>query len=105
MRIRNDVAKSVVMDYIAETFQGFNFSVANVAGMIAAKLYVHNNFEKILPVISQGGFIDIDAMEQIVMPEMERLGVIEMPGLGTKYSFTVEDVKKLIHKLKQKAEQ
>lgn len=93
------------MDYISETFSGFEFSVANVATMVMAKMFVHNNFEKILPIISDGDYIDIDALEQIAMPEVERLGKFELPGFGTKYSFSCDDVKKLLGRIKQRAEQ
>ena len=75
MKIRNDVAKSVLMDFITETFNGFEFSFANVAGLVAVKLFLNNNFEKILPIISQNGYIDIDALEQIAVPEIEKLGI------------------------------
>ena len=104
MKIRNDIAKSVLMDFITETFNGFEFSFANVAGLIAVKLFLNNNFEKILPIISQNGYIDIDALEQIAVPEIEKLGTFEVPGIGTKYSFGADDVKRLIAKMKQKGE-
>lgn len=104
MKIRNDLAKSAVQEYITETFNGFDFSVGNVATMLAAKMYVHNNFDRVLPIISQNGFIDIDALEQIALPEIEKMGKFELPGLGTKYAFGPDDVKKLIVKLKQKGE-
>ena len=105
MKIRNDLAKAATMEFVTETFSSFNFSLANVAGLVAAKLFINNNFDKILPIISQDGYIDIDALEEIVMPEVEKLGKIEVPGLGTKYSFGVDDAKKLIAKMKQKGEQ
>ena len=105
MKIRNDIAKSVLMDLITETFNGFEFSFANVAGLVAVKLFLNNNFEKILPIISQNGYIDIDALEQIAVPEIEKLGKFEVPGIGTKYSFGADDVKRLIAKMKQKGEQ
>ena len=105
MKIRNDVAKSALMDFITETFNGFEFSFANVAGLVAVKLFLNNNFEKILPIISQNGYIDIDALEQIAVPEIEKLGKFEVPGIGTKYSFDADDVKRLIAKMKQKGEQ
>lgn len=105
MKIRNEVAKEVILEYIEETFQGFEFSMRNVLGMIGAKMLVHNNFDKVLPVISKDGYVDIDTLELIAVPEVEKLGKFELPGVGTKYSFGPEDVKKLIHKLKQRGEQ
>lgn len=105
MKVRNELVKSALMDYISETFATFDFSMANVASMVAAKMFVHNNFDKVLPVISDGAFVDVDALESIVMPEIERIGKFEVPGLGTKYSFSAEDIKKLIGRIKQRGEQ
>ena len=105
MKIRNDLAKSAIMEYITEMFKGFEFSMSNVAGMVVAKMFVHNNFDKLLPIISQDGYIDIDALEEIAVPEIERLGKIELPGIGTKYYLGPDDVKRLIAKLRQKGEQ
>lgn len=105
MKIRNDLAKEATMEFITETFNGFNFSISNVAALIAVKLFVNNNFERILPIISQDGYIDIDALEAIVVPEVEKLGKFEVPGIGTKYSFGPDDIKRLIAKMKQRGEQ
>lgn len=103
MKIRNELAKSVVMDYVSEVFSSFDFSAANVLNMVAAKMFIQNNFEKVLPVISADGFVDIDAFEQIAVPEVEKLGKFEMEALGKKYSFDVNDVKRLITKMKERA--
>lgn len=104
MKIRNELAKSAIMDFVSETFNGFEFSFANVAGLVAVKMFINNNFEKILPVISQDGYIDIDALEEIAVPEIEKLGKFEITGIGKKYSFDANDVKNLINKLKERAE-
>lgn len=104
MKIRNDLAKSVVMDFISETFSSFEFSPKNILNMVGAKMIVHNNFDKVVGIVSQDGYIDIDALETIVVPEIEKLGKFEMPAVGTKYIFDSNDVKRLISKLKEKAE-
>lgn len=104
MKIRNDIAKSVVMDFVSETFSSFEFSPKNIVNMVGAKMIVHNNFDKVVGVVSQDGYIDIDALETIVVPEIEKLGKFEMPAVGTKYIFDSNDVKRLINKLKERAE-
>lgn len=104
MKIRNDLAKSVVMDFVSETFSNFEFSPKNILNMVGAKMIVHNNFDRVIGIVSQDGYIDIDALETIVVPEMEKLGKFEMPGVGTKYIFDSNDVKRLINKLKERAE-
>lgn len=104
MKIRNDIAKSVVMDFVSETFSSFEFSPKNILNMVGAKMIVHNNFDKVVGVVSQDGYIDIEALETIVVPEIEKLGKFEMPAVGTKYIFDSNDVKRLINKLKERAE-
>ena len=100
MKIRNDLAKSVVMDFISETFSHFEFNARNVGNLIAAKLYMHNNFDSIIGFVSKDGFIDITAVEDVV----NKLGKFEIPAIGAKYIFSSDDVKRLINKLKEKAD-
>lgn len=103
MKIRNDLAKSVAMEFISETFSHFEFNARNVGNLIAAKLYVHNNFDNIVKLISSEGFIDITALEDVIMDDVNKLGKFEIPALGTKYVFSSDDVKRLVNKLKERA--
>lgn len=103
MKIRNDLAKSVVMEFVSDTFSHFEFNARNVGNLIAAKLYVHNNFDNIVKLISSEGFIDITALEDVIMDDVNKLGKFEIPALGTKYVFSSDDVKRLINKLKERA--
>lgn len=103
MRIRNDLAKSVIMDFISDTFSHFEFNAKNVGNLIATKLYVHNNFNELVKVVSKDGFIDITAVEDVVMDDVNKLGKFEIPAIGTKYMFSADDVKRLINKLKESA--
>jgi hypothetical protein len=103
MRIRNDLAKSVVMDFISETFSHFEFSARNVGNLIAAKLYIHNNFDNIVKFMSVDGFIDVAALESVIMDDVNKLGKFEIPAIGAKYMFSSDDVKRLVNKLKEKA--
>lgn len=103
MKIRNDLAKSVVMEFVSDTFSHFEFNARNVGNLIAAKLYVHNNFDNLVKLISTDGFIDISALEDVIMEDINRLGKFEIPALGTKYVFSSDDVKRLVNKLKERA--
>lgn len=103
MKIRNDLAKSVVMEFVSDTFSHFEFNARNVGNLIAAKLYVHNNFDNIVKLISSEGFIDITALEDVIMDDVNKLGKFEIPALGTKYVFSSDDVKRLVNKLKERA--
>lgn len=105
MKIRNDLAKSVIMDYISDTFSHFEFNGKNVGNLIAVKLYVHNNYEDLIKVVSKDGYIDISAVEDVIMEDVNKLGKFEVPAIGTKYMFSSDDVKRLINKLKEKADE
>ena len=104
MKIRNDIAKSVFMDFISETFSHFEFSARNVGNLVAAKLYIHNNFDEMVGFVSKDGFIDITAIETVIMDDVNKLGKFEVLGIGTKYMFSSDDVKRLINKMKEKAD-
>lgn len=104
MRIRNDLAKGVVLNFISETFNTFDFKPKNVLNMIAVKMFVQNNFDKLEMVVSKDGYIDLSALEEVVLPDVEKLGKFEVPAIGTRYIFTKDDVKKLLHKLKENSE-
>lgn len=103
MKIRTDLAKSVVMDFISETFSHFEFNARNVGNLIAAKLYIHNNFDEMIGFVSKDGFIDISAIEDVVMEDVNKLGKFEIPAIGAKYIFSSDDVKRLLNKMKEKA--
>ncbi len=103
MKIRNDIAKSVVMDFISDTFSHFEFNTRNVGNLIAAKLYIHNNFDEMIGFISKDGFVDIAAIEDVVMEDVNKLGKFEIPAIGAKYMFSSDDVKRLLNKMKEKA--
>jgi hypothetical protein len=105
MKIRNDLAKSVVMDYISETFSHFEFNGKNIGNLIAVKLYVHNNYNDLIKLVSKDGYIDISAIEDVIMEDVNKLGKFEVPAIGTKYMFSSDDVKRLINKLKEKADE
>lgn len=105
MKIRNDLAKSVVMDYISETFSHFEFNGKNIGNLIAVKLYVYNNYDDLIKVLSKDGYIDISAIEDVIMEDVNKLGKFEVPAIGTKYMFSSDDVKRLINKLKEKADE
>lgn len=104
MRIRNDLAKTAMLDFVSETFSKFEFNLKNVGNLLAVKLYINNNFDKITDLLSKDGYINITEIEDLVLPDFEKLGKFEVPAFGTKYIFTSDDVKRLIAKLKGKAE-
>lgn len=104
MKIRNDLAKSVIEDYITETFTKFEPNIKNFGNAFLAKMFVHNNFDQLTQIISKDGYIDITALENFVSTDIDKLGKFEVPGIGTKYLFTSDDVRALINKMKDRAD-
>lgn len=104
MKIRNDLAKSVTLNFVSEIFNSFEFNPKNVLNLIAVKMFVQNNFDKLEMVVSKDGYIDITALEEIILPDIEKLGKFEVPAIGTRYIFTKDDIKKLLHKLKENSD-
>lgn len=93
------------MDYISDTFSRFEFNARNVGNLIAAKLYVYNNYDDVVKIISKEGYIDIAMLEDVIMDDVNKLGKFEIPAVGTKYIFNSDDVKRLLNKLKEKADE
>lgn len=93
------------MDYISDTFSRFEFNARNVGNLIAAKLYVYNNYDDVVKIISKDGYIDIAMLEDVIMDDVNKLGKFEIPAVGTKYIFNSDDVKRLLNKLKEKADE
>ena len=93
------------MDYISDTFSRFEFNARNVGNLIAAKLYVYNNYDDVVKIISKEGYIDIAMLEDVIMDDVNKLGKFEIPAVGTRYIFNSDDVKRLISKLKERADE
>lgn len=49
------------------------------------------------------GYINVSELENYVMPEVRKLGIIEVTGIGKKFSFNENDVIKLFTKIKEKS--
>ena len=93
------------MDYISDTFSRFEFTARNVGNLIAAKLFDYNNYVDVVKIISKEGYIDIAMLEDVIMDDVNKLGKFEIPAVGTKYIFNSDDVKRLLNKLKEKADE
>lgn len=105
MKIRNDLAKTVLMEFVSDTFSRFEFNIRNVGNLIAAKLYINNNFDDIVKFVSKDGYIDITMLEDTILDDINKLGKFEIPAVGTKYIFNSDDVKRLISRMKEHADE
>lgn len=104
MKIRKELLKSALEDYTDELFNQFDFNITNITNKIISKLAINRYMDSIADMLKDAdGLINIDELENTIMPEVRRLGIIEIPGIGTKYRFKEDDFIILFNKIKEKA--
>lgn len=104
MKIREDLLISVINDYIDEIFNGFTFNTVNVLNKIGAKIKAKQLVCTFCKTFGDEQHkVDVDTIENMTMPEIRKLGVVEIPGIGNKYTFNENDFIKLFAKIKEKA--
>lgn len=104
MKIRKDMLKSALDEYTDELFNNFDFNITNITNKVISKLAINKYMDSIADMLKDNeGFIDVDMLETTIMPEIKRLGVIEIPAIGTKYRFREDDFIILFNKIKEKA--
>ena len=104
MKIRKDMLKSALDEYTDELFNNFDFNITNITNKVISKLAINKYMDSIADMLKDNeGLIDIDMLETTIMPEIKRLGVIEIPAIGTKYRFREDDFIILFNKIKEKA--
>lgn len=104
MKIRLELLQSVIDEYIDEVFNGFKQDLANMINRVGAKMRVTQAIEDYGKVIAdEQGIVNVDRLEKYVMPEVRKLGIIEINGVGKKFSFNEGDVMKLFSKIKEKS--
>lgn len=104
MKIRKDMLKSALDEYTDELFNNFDFNITNITNKVISKLAINKYIDSIADMLKDNeGLIDVDMLETTIMPEIKRLGVIEIPAIGTKYRFREDDFIILFNKIKEKA--
>ena len=104
MKIRAELLKSALEDYIDEVFNGFHQDLVNMINRIGAKMKVGQMITDYGSTIADSeGYINVSDLENYVMPEVKKLGIIEVNGVGKKFSFNENDIIKLFAKIKEKS--
>ena len=104
MRIKESDLRSVLNEYIDEVFAGFTQDWWNVGNKLGAKIILGRQLDKYLPMFTDpDGYIDLTNVEEYTMPEIRKMGVLDIPGIGKNYSFNENDFLRLFAKLKGKA--
>lgn len=104
MKIRTELLKTALEDYIDEVFNGFNQDLANMINRVGAKMKLGQMMTDYGRAIADAeGYINVSELENYVMPEVRKLGIIEINGVGKRFSFNESDVAKLFSKIKEKS--
>jgi hypothetical protein len=104
MRIKESDLRSVLNEYIDEVFAGLAQDWWNVGNKLGAKIILGRQLDKYLPMFTdKDGYIDLTNVEEYTMPEIRKMGVLDVPGIGKNYSFNENDFLRLFAKLKGKA--
>ena len=104
MKIRLEMLKSVLEDYVDEVFNGFKQDLANMINRVGAKMRLGQLITDYGEMVAdEQGTINVDKLEEYIMPEIRKLGVIEINGVGKKFSFNENDVLKLFAKIRERS--
>lgn len=104
MKIRLEILKNVLEDYIDEVFDGFKQDLANMINRVGAKMKLGQMITDYGNAIAdEEGHIDVSTLENYVMPEVRKLGIIEIAGVGKRFSFNENDVIKLFSRIKERS--
>ena len=102
MKIRKEMLKSALEEYVDEIFNTFDFNITNITNKVISKLAINKYIGTIGDMLKDDeGFINVDELEATVMPEIRRLGIVEIPAIGTKYRLREDDFNILFNKIKE----
>lgn len=104
MRIKESDLRSVLNEYIDEVFAGFAQDWWNIGNKLGAKILLGRQLDKYLPMFTdKDGYVDLSNVEEYTLPEIRRMGVLDVPGLGKNYSFNENDFLRLFAKIREKS--
>lgn len=103
MRIKSDDLKEVLMNYVEELFTQFTQSWENMVNKVAVKMLISNKFGTLAPMFDNESKLNVDDLESFLMPEVRKLGVIEINGLNRKFSFKEDDFVRLFAQIKSRS--
>lgn len=104
MKVSSSVLHDSVNDFIDEMFMGFEMNIINALNKTGAKLYVDSNLHNMLkPFLDEDSSLDIDKVQEYLMPEIKKLKTVVIPAGPTRYKLDEADFQKLFAKIKQNA--
>lgn len=103
MKIKSEDLKDVLMNYVETLFAQFSQGWENMVNKVAVKMLISNRFNEISPLFDKDGKMSVDDLEAFLLPEVKKLGVIEISGLNRKFNFKEDDFIKLFAQIKSRS--
>ena len=103
MKIKADDLKDVLMNYVEEMFNQFSQGWENMVNKVTIKMLIANKLNALLPMFDSDGKLNVDDLEAFLMPEVRKLGVIEIKGINRKFNLKEDDFIKLFAQIKSRS--
>lgn len=103
MRIKSDALKTVLLDYVEDLFAQFTQGWENMMNKVIVKMLISNRFKDLAPLFDQEGYMNVEDLEAFLLPEVKKLGIIEVNGINKRYSFKEDDFLRLFAQIKARS--
>lgn len=103
MRIRSDDLREVLMNYIEDMFAQLTQGWENMVNKVVIKMLINNKFNVLAPLFDNEGKMNVEDLENFLMPEVRKLGVIEIKGLNKQFNLREDDFIRLFAQIKSRS--
>ena len=103
MKIKFDDLKDVLMNYVEDVFSQFSQGWENMVNKVTIKMLIANKLDVLKPMFDDEGKMNVDDLEAFLMPEVKKLGVIEIKGINRKFNLKEDDFIKLFAQIKSRS--
>ena len=103
MRIRSDDLREVLMNYIEEMFAQLTQGWENMVNKVVVKMLINNKFNVLAPLFDNEGKMNVEDLENFLMPEVRKLGIIEIKGLNKQFNLREDDFIRLFAQIKSRS--
>ena len=103
MRIKSDDLRDVLMNYIEDMFAQLTQGWENMVNKVVIKMLINNKFNVLSPMFDAEDKLNVDDLENFLMPEVRKLGVIEIKGLNKQFNLREDDFIRLFAQIKSRS--
>ena len=84
-------------------FNQFSQGWENMVNKVTIKMLIANKLNALLPMFDSDEKLNVDDLEAFLMPEVRKLGVIEIKGINRKFNLKEDDFIKLFAQIKSRS--